>query len=217
MIRSAAWLFVLLLLVSCAGNTPSLPVLYSPADMQQSCQPLFPRGSYQYVHLIEFTLPGGQHGNAMGVTVIRGRAIDVTLMTVEGFVLFAGSFETTLTVSRAVPPFDKPGFAAGMLEDIRTIFLQPQGEQLAGRLADGSPLCRIVAPDGLVTDSICAPDSCCRLNIYAADQRLLRTVTGQGCSSAPGGTVIPENLHLQSMEAGGYSLEMTLISSEPLS
>ncbi len=52
-------------------------------------------------------------------------------MTIEGFVLFDAEAGETLTVHRAVPPFDAPAFAAALAEDIRLAFFSPGGEPAA--------------------------------------------------------------------------------------
>ncbi|MDP1992798.1 MAG: hypothetical protein Q8K00_17440, partial [Syntrophales bacterium] len=52
----------------------------------------------------------------------RTRRLQMALMTIEGFVLFAAESGETLVVNRAVPPFDSPGFSKPMEEDIRLAF-----------------------------------------------------------------------------------------------
>ena len=70
-------------------------------------------------------------------------------MTIEGFVLFDAEAGKTLTVHRAVPPFDKPAFAAGLAADIRLAFFAPGGEPAVwGRGEEGARICRYELPDG---------------------------------------------------------------------
>ena len=221
MTRAAGCLLILLLLVSCAGNSPSLPVLSPlPSGRPASCQPIFPQGDFQFVHLIAFSMAGGNHGSAMGVTVIRNQTIETALMTVEGLVLFAATLNSRLTVSRAVPPFDKPGFAEGLMGDVRAIFLQPEGEMETGTLADGTPVCRISDQSGQVTDSLSSEQFCRQRDIYSRTEdgsmRLRRQIIGRDCSVLLAGTDIPVKLSLTSQENRGYSLDMTLISAEKL-
>ena len=192
--------------------------MLTPApDRKPDCAPLFPQGNYQFVHLIEFSMPGGNHGTAMGVTVTGGKGIESALMTVEGFVLFAAGFTDTLTVHRAVPPFDKPGFADGMMQDIRTIFLQPQGKIVTGSLPDTRSVCRITGSSGQITDILTIADQCRQLNIYSPDRQLQSKISGHGCTVNLNNTLIPKTLTLTSLQMGGYSLKMTLISAEKIS
>ena len=65
----------------------------------------------------------------MGLTVLssRLRSNRSVIMSLEGFVVFDGEVNQGLTVHRALPPFDSPGFAEGLMADIRLIFFQPEG------------------------------------------------------------------------------------------
>ncbi len=208
------FLLLTLLLVSCAGNSIPLPKLTPAPDRPPDCAPLFPQGNYQFVHLIECSMPGGNHGTAMGVTVTDSNGIESALMTVEGFVLFAARFSDTLTVHRAVPPFDKPGFASGMMQDIRAIFLHPKGKAMAGSLPDSTPVCRMTDDSGQITDILSTADHCRQRNIYSPARQLLRTISGHDCTVDLDGSLIPKTLELTSWEMGGYTLQMTLISAE---
>ena len=214
MISLPGFLFLTLLLVSCAGTDIPLPMLTPALDRKPDCAPLFPQGSYQFVHLIEFSMPGGNHGTAMGVTVTGGNGIESALMTVEGFVLFAASFSDTLTISRAVPPFDKPGFASGMMQDIQAIFLHPKGKAITGNLPNSTLVCRMTDNSGQITDILSTTDHCRQRNIYSPARQLLRTISGHDCTVDLEGSLIPRTLELTSWEMGGYTLQMTLISAE---
>ena len=212
------WLLAstLFLLTACAAHAPALPTLLPNPDSTDACRFFFPRADLQLVHLIEFSLPGGRHGSAMGVTILHGTTLKSVLMTVEGFVLFAAEFSDKLTVSRAVPPFDKPGFARGMMEDIRTIFLTPQGKTVHGTLPGSGPVCRTTAEDGMITDILTADAPCLQLNLYSPEHKLLTQVSGRNCTGQPGRTAIPAILDLTSHQSGGYSLHMSLISAEEI-
>ena len=216
MIRLPGFLLLTLLLVSCAGTDIPLPMLTPVPDMKPDCAPLFPQGNYQFVHLIEFSMPGGNHGTAMGVTVTGGNGIESALMTVEGFVLFAARFSDTLTVHRAVPPFDKPGFADGMMQDIRTIFQLPQGKTVTGSLPNARSVCRITDSNGQLTDILTNTNQCRQLNIYSPDRQLQSKISGHSCIVNLNDTLIPKTLTLTSLQMGGYSLKMTLISAEKI-
>lgn len=97
------------------------------AGAPQKCRAIFPQGKWQITHAIEAAYPGGGETLLMGVTVIDAspRTIAAALMTVEGVVLLQASLDKTLTVQRALPPFDREGFAAGLLADIRLMFMEP--------------------------------------------------------------------------------------------
>jgi hypothetical protein len=212
------WLLVsaLCLLTSCAADNTSLPTLSQISNSSAECPSLFPKGNYQFVHLIEFSMPGGRHGSAMGVTIVRGNTIESVLMTVEGFVLFAAKLTDKLTITRAVPPFDKPGFAQGMMQDIQTIFLPPEGKPVQGTLPDNGPICRSTDSNGTITDIIPTADHCLQLNLYSPQHQLARQITGNNCNQQLGTTWIPGSLQLTAHQSGGYSLHMTLISAKQI-
>ncbi len=213
--RFLVLLCLVFFLASCAVRPAMLPELTHPATGSGGCPTLFPQGDYEFVHLIEFSMPGGQHGTAMGVTVIRGKTISATLMTVEGFVLFSAVFSDTLTVNRAVPPFDKPGFAQGMMADIRTIFLQTQGQKSVGTLPKGAIVCRMKTAKKTV-DVYNSTDQCKRILVYTPDRHLQTTITGSHCTKELAGMVIPDVLTLQSYGPGGYVLHLKLLSADKI-
>jgi len=122
-----------------------------------------------------------------------------------------------LTVTRAVPPFDKPGFAQGMMQDIQTIFLRPQGNAVQGTLSESRSVCRNSDSHGMITDTVATDDHCLQLNLYSPQHKLLSRVSGHNCNKQLDNTRIPGSLQLTSQQSGGYSLHMTLISAEPIS
>ena len=65
------------------------------------------------------------------------------MMTAEGMVLFEAEAAPTLKLIRSLPPFDSRDFAQNMIEDIRLIFLAPEGKiTTKGSLSDGAEICR---------------------------------------------------------------------------
>ncbi len=206
----------LLALASCSTHTAPMPALAPAQDSRADCSPLFPRGNFQFVHFIEFSMPANRRGSAMGVTVLHGDTIKSVLMTVEGFVLFAAESGDTLHVTRAVPPFDKPDFAHAMIKDIQTIFLLPRGTRASGILPGDGPVCRITEDSGAVTD-ILSTGSCRELHLYSPHHLLQTTITGSDCSRQLGSAMLPEILELTSLQMGGYSLKMTLLNAEEIS
>jgi len=209
-------LCLIFMLAGCAERFVTLPDLAQSSPAPAGCPTLFPQGNYQFVHLIEFSMAGGNHGTAMGVTVIKNDTIESVLMTVEGFVLFSAVLTDTLSVTRAVPPFDKPGFAEGMMADIKTIFLEPEGLIQRGQQADGTPTCRLIKRDNHSLDIVNTDGQCQRLTVYSADKKLQTIISGFDCTVKLDGNVIPEKLTLQSRKLGGYRLSLTLVSAEKI-
>ena len=149
-------LLAALLLTACArsGGAPGPEPLRAVTDAAAigRCQALFPQNRIQLVHAIAFRMAHGEQGNALGVLVLNGPAIECALMTVEGFTLFSAhsSGPEELRVDRAVPPFDNRDFAAGLMRDVRLLFRPPEGTSTAGTLPDGAPACRFQTRDRLV-------------------------------------------------------------------
>lgn len=165
------------------------------------------------VHSIAFRMADGTTGNALGVLVLEGQEIKCALMTVEGLTLFeAQSAETEhLEVLRALPPFDKPGFAAGLMRDVRTLFQPPPGTVQYGTLADGTPVCRSTE-GGRVTDIFPQEDGCWRMHTYS-EQTRTRTINAQSCSPVAS-AILPHFLELKGSVPTDYTLNLRLISAE---
>ena len=143
-IRLPAILFAALL--SCAqmpAIAPAPPKAAPP--IREACARAFPGGDWQLVHAITTTM-AGRRGMMIGVSVISAqpRAVRCALMSLEGLVMFEARDEDgTITVDRAIPPFDNPDFARGMLDDIRMIFFPPgpQPDDI-GLTTSDTPVCR---------------------------------------------------------------------------
>jgi len=202
------WLLALILFLSGCGGLPAL----IPSGDQRPCPAVFLSGRWQTVHTIEAVYPDGTCGLLVGVTVLSSleRSLDCTLMTVEGFVLFAATDAGAVEVRRAVPPFDRPGFAAGLLADVRLVLLAPEGAPTAGQTADGRFVWRYRAADGRTTDIGKEIDGW-RLERFDAAGRLLRTATAR----ASGDNALPDRIILQSRGPGAYRLTLNLISASP--
>ena len=201
------WLLALLLAAGpygCAG-----PPVLVPAGDASFCPAIFLQGRWQVVHAIEATYPDASRGLLVGVTQLSSsnRTLDCTLMTVEGFVLFQASDAGNLEIRRALPPFDRPGFAAGLLADVRLVLLAPAGGATSGRTADGRAVCRYACAGDQTTDIAAEPGGW-RLERFDAAGRLrrtaiLRTSTGN----------LPQHISLQAHGAAGYRLNLKLISA----
>lgn len=208
----------LLLLASCAPHAGRrLPELIeAPADgRRQHCEAVFPAGSWQLVHSLEFASDGGFAGTMIGITVVDPPDLSCALVTVEGVTLFeavVGPGEE-VAVERAVPPFDRPGFAAGLLADVRAMFVAPPDREVTfGLLPDGRPVCRYLTEDGRVTDIAPPVEDRWQIREYDADSDLQRVIEGhvdhQRSSSEPA-----RYLELSAFSPAEYTLKMKLIDA----
>ncbi len=213
----------LLMMVACliaaCSSLPALqPVPVSSDDsLPAACRAVFPQGKWQFTHTIEAAYPGGGENLLMGVTVVdpSQQTVDCALMTVEGFVVFQAHMGETLQVERAVSPFDREGVAAGMLTDIRLMFLEPAAEDIqtgrpGGQAApDEKPVCRYTGKAGITTDV--RPGSGWQIRRYTSRGNLVRTVAAEPVGGQAG---FPGRLRLRATGPAGYTLEMKLISAE---
>lgn len=212
-----------LLLTSCATETPQrlpefVPESSRPLSTEQkkSCASVYPAGRWQFAHAIEFTLADGSGNTVIGVTVLEGNEVSSTLMTIEGLTLFEARFTDKLEVMRAVPPFDKPSFAAGLMDDVRAIFSRPPGKNVRyGRFGENGAWCRITADDGRVTDIMVEDNDGWQINTYSAELIRTRTIIAGACKTGDL-NLIPENLELTVPGPTGYTLKITLMSAEKM-
>lgn len=142
---------VLMLCAGCLPMPETALVPGTPEDLQR-CFALFPSGPWESIHKIEAVINEGGSLSLLGITKgdPSARKLHTLLLTPEGFILFeAEQNEDAISVLKAVPPFDSPAFARGLMEDVDLLFLPPQGEPLIwGRSADGALRCRWESPDG---------------------------------------------------------------------
>lgn len=204
-----------LLLASCAG----LPPISPDAGMERSADParVYPQGSWQFLHSLQAAMPGGRQLGLLGLTLLSStdRRHRSVLMTLEGFVLFDGESESDrLTVHRALPPFDSPHFASGLMEDIRLVFMEPEGPTVAaGRLEDGGKVRRVRPASGTV-DVETLPDGSWRIRQYSSSDRLIRTVTARHGSGDIAG--FPQSIELTASGGQEYQIVMTLLEAVPV-
>lgn len=202
------------LLVSCS----TLPVIQhtgSQAEVIEKCRLPFLDRPYRYVHAIEVTLSGVRGGTVLGVTVVnpQAKAVRSAIITLEGFVLFDAAYEKEVTIHQALPPFDGKDFTEHMMEDIRLVFLPPDGRlKDAGVLEDGAALCRYdIGEDGFL-DVIVRRDNAWEIGTYRSSYEPLRKIR-----AFPVQNGIPGTLELTTFQGRTYSLKMTLIDAEPAS
>ncbi len=212
---------LLFLLAACASDSRTLlPELDATAMATKNthCETVYPRGDWQFVHSIDFSMADGSGSTVMGVTTLTGTATTCVLMTLEGLTLFeaVSSPGTGLLVQRAVPPFDKPTFAQGLVDDVRSIFSPPPAATMRyGFLADRVPACRYSDHNGRTTDILPTKDGCWQIQTYTQEQTLERSITAQSCRKE-GDTLIPGYLELKGFGHNGYTLKMTLIQADNL-
>ncbi|MCP3951472.1 MAG: hypothetical protein GY697_04545 [Desulfobacterales bacterium] len=215
--RLCILLMVACLIAGCSGLPELKPGLAGSLEITpEVCRIVFPQGKWQFTHAIEAASPGGGEKLLVGVTVVDSsqQIVDCALMTVEGFVLFQAHMGKTLRVERAVPPFDREGFAAGIMADVRLMFLEPPREHMqTGWSGEPSALgsqrvCRYTRKAGMTTDV--RPGTGWQINRYTSRGNLTRTVTAEPAGGKAG---FPGRLRLQAAGPAGYTLEMKLVDA----
>ena len=199
------------LLPACAGPRHIRPGQVNP----ELCRLPFSSTGCRYIHGLDAELPGGARMTVMGVAVIDPEAdtIQAAIMTLEGLVLFdAASKGGSLQVHRALPPFDVPQFAEGLMQDVRFIFMFPAREpKTTGRLDDGSSVCRYQDNFGVTVDVIIRSGQSWEVGQYSAKGKKLR---GLKIGALKNG--IPGRLEFEALSPRPYALHMKLISAEPV-
>jgi hypothetical protein len=205
-------------LLSCAYQSAiELPPLTVTPEPAINCDAVYPKGKWQFVHSIAFSMADGKKGTAIGVSVLEDPVIQSALMTIEGFVLFEAALDGQLEITRAVPPFDNLDFARGLMQDLQLIFFRPASNKMQyGKLAGGSPLCRYQEASGESTDVVLFADHGWEINHYDAKGRRTRTIKArpQITQNLENQWLPPKQLELQANGILQYTLKMDLISSE---
>lgn len=213
-------------LVACAAETQlRLPQLTGVSESlgENGCAAVFPQGNRQFVHAIDFTMQDGSGTAVVGVTSLNDNTIACALVTVEGLTLFEAVFhyDGSFVVKRAVPPFDAPEFATGLIGDIRAIFQPPPGHGSRGQvllpaLEGGlTAVCRYKDPDGRVVDVLPDVDGCWQIRSYAPDGVMDRAIVGRSCKVQSTG-MLPDYIELTTYGRTGYTLKMTLIRADDI-
>jgi hypothetical protein len=217
-------------IVACAAETNfRLPELKGVEDGREidACAAVYPDGEYggkgrwQFVHSIDFAMKDGSGTTVIGVTSLSGKDIECALITVEGLTLFEAVFghDKSIEVRRAVPPFDRPGFATGLINDIRAIFQPPPGSMETGQLqlqpqsAGATSACRYRDGSDGVVDVLPDVDGCWQIKSYTSDLVMNRSIAGLSCRKRGFGR-IPDYILLKTYGQTGYILKMTLISAD---
>lgn len=210
---------ILFFIVACAAERqlglPSLTVA-EDAHGGNGCADIFPQGRWQFVHSIDFSMRDGSGTTVVGVITLAGNNIECALITPEGLTIFEAVFhhDNNFEVRRAVPPFDTPEFAKGLIRDIRAIFQAPPSITMtAGKFAGGNPVCRYTAPGGSVIDILPQVDECWQIKSYTKELEMDRSIVGRSCRKR-GSSLIPDYLELQAPGRNGYTLKMNLIRAD---
>lgn len=209
-------IFYLLTISACA----TLPPLQPPLTERIPELP-FPQGHWQLVHRIEARFPGNHQALMMGALELdsAGGRLNCALMTVEGLTLFSAGFNpgdpVPLTITRAVPPFDQPGFAEGLMADLRLLFLLPEARETTGSL-DDVPVRRYRYRGGRTIDVIARPKGRFRIDAYDTDARLVRRARLIFSPSTIAPQHIATEIFLEAKDDAGYTLKLDLIDAVPL-
>ena len=204
----------MLFLTACSGipHIIAVDTALIPKTLK-TCDTVFPKGKWQFAHVIEATLPGGGNSQLMGVTEVSSNPerIQAVVMTIEGLVLFDGLEDGKLTINRGVVPFDSIGFARGLMNDIRLMFLKPGGEPMGAGITDnGFEVCRYRVSDHVVIDVTVLPDRMFEIREYGNEQLTRKVVIELNARS------IPEKIAFTAYEPADYRLNLRLISAEKI-
>ncbi len=207
---------VLLCLFCALGCSPLLavrPAATAPEReaITRDCLAAFPKGLFRVSHSIDASMPFGHSGVFVGVSAAEPKGFRSILMSIEGFVLFDATLvEGKLDVHRAMPPLDRPGFAQGLMGDVRRTFFPPQGEPaVAGHSPAGIPVCRWNASESRTVD----------VYVTSASSRVLRDYDGVSLTreirlAGHGAQGFFPEVDLQVFGIGGYTLRMRLLDQE---
>lgn len=215
------WLpLIALVLVACHSLPAITPNVPDAARIDATCRKAFPRQPWQMQHTITTDFPGRRKGVMLGVVSLapEDNTVACALLSIEGLRLFEAHDDGTLTVRRALPPFDRPALAEGMMRDIRLLFFPPDGSPLVnGHLPSGDPGCRYALVDGY-QDIIQQPSGDIRIQRYDQRYRLTHRIDITRCQpdSAAGKDAIPCRIHLEAFQPTHYQLNLDLIDARPV-
>jgi hypothetical protein len=207
-------LIIIFFLCSCQ----TLPIINSPfsdiEDKSFTCPYPFLKEKYRLVHTMEAQMAGDIRSAIIGVTVVDPftRAVSCAIITAEGMVLFeAESNPKELKVKRALPPFDSRDFANNMIDDIKLIFLEPEGKiQTRGYLPDGDTVCRYTEKNGDWIDVTKDKVDGMQIKRYSSSGALKRHIRFYKTAKN-----IYQRIELRAYEIFDYSLLMNLIEAQP--
>lgn len=209
---------VLLWLLFCSACA-RLPAIHAPAGgspgqhTPSDCLGIYPRGDWQFVHIIQAIPPNDQPYTMTGVVRMSSqkRTLHCVLLTLEGLVLFEARIEKTISVLRALPPFDAPGFARGLVDDLTLIFLPPGNPpEIWGNMADDIFACRYPEDANGTRDIVLPPAGPWEVRRYDDRGGLKKTLKADNNRS------VPDRMILKTHGVLGYDLVLTLVDAEQL-
>jgi len=186
----------------------------SPEDLP-GCYAIFPSEPWESVHKIEATFRGGGSFSLLGVT--KGepseRRLQSLLLTPEGFILFDAELrDGEMAVRKAVPPFDSPAFAGGLMEDVSLLFLPPQEKPGGwGKETDGTMICNWEGPDDSDTEIKGSMERGWRILRRDKYKEVIKEVALNG----PFVNGLASHVELHASEPAPYTLRMTLVQPSP--
>jgi hypothetical protein len=213
-VLTACIMGVLALGTGCSPRHKATPMIISSGDWDD-CRDLFPKSPWESVHRIEAAIKLGGSFSFLGVT--KGdpaqRSLYSILLTPEGFSVFEAELRNDrMDVIKAMPPFDKPEFAHGLMEDVSLLFLPPQGRPSKwGRTMDDSRVCYWDWPGGSVTEITVSVDHECRIMRLDDQGRVLREIFLLG----PFNQGLASQMELRASGPAGYILKLTLLQRAP--
>lgn len=217
-------LSILFMILGISTSCARLPDIYpqdsSPASkVKLKCDQPFLRNKWQIVHSIKAVLPNDQREIMIGTIILNPEKeiIHCVITSIEGIVLLETVYNKNVIINRAVPPFDSADIAAGLMNDIRLIFLKPEGALIESGLTDsGSNICRYEKDDGMTVDVIVFPEGGWEINQYDSCFGLNRTVKAEFMTKHEPMEMkdnVPERLKLTAHGFMGYKLSLDLIES----
>ncbi len=202
-------------LMLCAGclTAPETALVPEALEDPERCVELFPSEPWECVHTIEAVIQGGMSSSLLGITKgdPTSRKLHTVLLTPEGFILFeAEQHGDTISVLKAVAPFDSSAFARGLMEDVNLLFLAPLGRLLKwGRTADGAVLCQWESPAGYREQISLSTVKTISFRDRHGD------LVKEAVLHAPFLKGLASQMELRAHKPAPYRLKMTLLSGTP--
>lgn len=131
------------------------------------------------MHTIEIRAAGQTRNVVMGVTLVDPvfRSISCAVMTAEGLVCLKRSQHRKPSTSSALCRLSMPDTCANMVDDIKLIFLEPEGRmQAKGYLSSGERVCRYPGANGSRIDVIEKDSLKNEIKLYASSGALKRHI-----------------------------------------
>ena len=205
-----------LLLAACSTLPPIRPGEgLSLEQTRHRCRLPFLRENTRLIHSLQAVLPDGSGTSAIGITVANpsARTLRLSLMTLEGFVLFTARIEgEDMEIERAVSPFTDKDFARSLLRDVMFCLFPPGTAPEAVGLDEGNrPVCRYRDEEDATTDVVFAGPEQWEIRLYR-NGALTRTLRTSGTS----GHGLPKKLELTGHGAFPYRLTLTLLTGTPV-